>query len=325
MGNVKLMKSSKTRSVSVRKRNFDFVLAAGYVDPYRSAEVLENLDYRRYSDKEDVSMYETEFIAKPFVTRRLRPSSFYRRNKPPPRTAFHFAHPANQSIPVVRTKMTLEDLNKTRVTSPYRSSSHRTYRSYDQSEIHRAKSVKRQENMAAGIVPELHPSPKTAPAKVSDSLPDLLFPAIPNNSRLTSDLATKLTSSVVNVSRVARMFAARDRSKDNSEVYPFLPVKNLNKPALRPLHGIDNSMKVESWDGAPRVEAPTRSKVYGRKKEDPTKIDDAAGAVVPAVRAPSSKNLMFKEYTQYPKYAPQMLSDFYRGRNKSSAIKKRDV
>ena len=91
------------------------------------------------------------------------------------------------------------------------------------------------------------------------------------------------------------------------------------------LTGIDNALKVASWDGAPRLGAPTRSRVYGRKKEDPTKVESAIHAVVPAIRAPTSKSLMFKEYTQYPKYAPQMLSDFYRSRNKSSSIKQRDV
>ena len=45
-------------------------VAAGYVDPYRSAEVLENLDYRRYSDKVLVSQFSPQVY--PFKRRITR-------------------------------------------------------------------------------------------------------------------------------------------------------------------------------------------------------------------------------------------------------------
>ena len=114
-------------------------------------------------------------------------------------------------------------------------------------------------------------------------------------------------------------------------VYPFLPVKNLNRPALKPLNGntantaklIDyvkhfthvigktDTMEVPEWDGAPRSQATTTRAVYGRKREFSAYIDPSADVVVPDVPVPSSKDLMFKEYTQYPKYAPQMLDGYY--------------
>lgn len=65
------------------------------------------------------------------------------------------------------------------------------------------------------------------------------------------------------------------------------------------------------WDGAPRSQATTTQKVYGRKRKFSSYIEPLVEVVVPNVDVPSSKDLMFKEYTQYPKYAPQMLDGYY--------------
>lgn len=59
----------------------------------------------------------------------------------------------------------------------------------------------------------------------------------------------------------------------------------------------------------------------GKKKQDQSKIPDAAQAVIPELTPPNSKNLMFKEYSQYPKYAPQMIQEYYGGKGKKNILR----
>ena len=80
--------------------------------------------------------------------------------------------------------------------------------------------------------------------------------------------------------------------------------------------GYPDSIASASWDGAPKESARTTFSVFGKKKADKSKIETAAQAVVPELSPPTSKSLMFKEYSQYPKYAPQMLQEYYSGRSK---------
>jgi len=82
-----------------------------------------------------------------------------------------------------------------------------------------------------------------------------------------------------------------------------------------------DTIQTASWDGAPIENARTTSRVFGRKRMDPSKLEASVESVVPALPPPTSKSLMFKEYAQYPKYAPQMLQEYYNGRTRKPALR----
>ncbi|CAK8696985.1 unnamed protein product [Clavelina lepadiformis] len=305
--------------------------AAGYINPNRAVD--ENADHRRMNDgvlhgqytpkvypfkdisgkgtskdkENDVSMYGVEFVPKPMAIRKGRPTSINRRNNPQPNIAFHMKHIQNQGIPVVRTRMTLEDFQRKPIDSPYMSNSHRVYRKYQPSEIEKAKPFQQIARSASGIVPELNKPD-------ADLRETRLFPVIPRNARLTADRAQALTNSVIKPRKNKYQPHLSGASSLTDETFPYLPIKDLNKPALKPVSGPNDCMEVASWDSAPLSTARTTSRVYGRKRADKTKFGSMAQAVVPELPPPTSKSLMFKEYAQYPKYAPQMLDDYYRGR-----------
>ena len=85
--------------------------------------------------------------------------------------------------------------------------------------------------------------------------------------------------------------------------------------------GYPDSIKSGSWDGAPTETARTTFSVLGRKKADKSKLEAAAQTVVPELPPPTSKSLMFKEYSQFPKYAPQMLQEYYSGKVKKNLVR----
>nr|CAB3262847.1 uncharacterized protein LOC100184116 [Phallusia mammillata] len=314
--------------------NFDEVPAAGYVEKHR--EVEEHGDHRRHTDgvlhfqntprvypfanktsktadkeneAKEVSMYVSEFAPKPMSVRKFRPTSIHRRNNPHPNQAFHVRHMFNQGVPVVKTRMTLEEFNREPVRSPYVSNTHRSYREYQKAEIQRSKPARQAEESVTGIVPELN--------KLDHELSETrLFPVIPRNSRLTADKARELTNSVIKPRKNKYQPHLSDVGSKSDQVFPFLPIKDLNRPALKPLSVDNDTLKVASWDGAPAESARTTSRVFGRKRGDPTKVEASAHAVVPELSPPTSRSLMFKEYAQFPKYAPQMLQDYYSGRTR---------
>lgn len=58
--------------------------------------------------------------------------------------------------------------------------------------------------------------------------------------------------------------------------------------------------------------APIVYDIYGRKRESRDHREPRIDAIVPDLPSgPNSKELMFKEYCQYPKYAPQILDAYY--------------
>uniref|UniRef100_H2ZGG9 Uncharacterized protein n=1 Tax=Ciona savignyi TaxID=51511 RepID=H2ZGG9_CIOSA len=201
-------------ATSPRPRDFRSVVAAGYIDPRRSVDETRN--HKRYTDgvlhwqnrpgvypfnesknsasvltskDYDTSQYKSDFVQMQPVFSEFRPTSLNRRNNPHPSHAFHVKHMLNQRVPVVRTRMTLEEFNRKPLDSPYESNTHRVYRKYKLSEIDRAKPTRKREAAVAGIVPELNENEDPALAK--------LFPVIPRNARLTADRAQNLTNSVI--------------------------------------------------------------------------------------------------------------------------------
>ncbi|XP_078481852.1 uncharacterized protein LOC100184116 [Ciona intestinalis] len=311
------------------------VVAAGYVDPRRSVD--EHRNHRRITDgalhwqhrprvypfneaksssanvltPKDRSQYKSDFIQMQRIHPDYRPSSLNRRNNPHPNQAFHVKHMLNQKVPVVRTRMTLEEFNRKPMDSPYESNTHRVYRRYRQSEIVRAKPSRKVEAAVSGIVPELNENDDPALAK--------LFPVIPRNARLTADRAQELTNSVITPRKNKHQPHLSANASGHEQVFPHLPIKDLNKPSLKPVQGRPNAIEASSWEPTPS--ARTTSRVFGRKRADPNKVEDEAKAIVPELPTPKSKSLMFKEYAQYPKYAPQMISDFYSGKTRKGVTR----
>nr|XP_039273047.1 uncharacterized protein LOC120347209 [Styela clava] len=281
-----------------------------YVYPFSDTEKGKTVQTAPAANRY-TSMYSSDFVPKAISVRRLRPTSINRLNKPHPRSTYHMNLVTNKSVPVVRTRMTMDDLNRKSADSPLISNTHRTYRGKKLTSAEKTRVFKDTGKAAEGIVPEI--------PKEGERIETRLFPCIPRNARLTADRATKITNAVIKPQANKKQphlkgsisAIMRGEKYTDGPVYPYLPVKDLNRHALKPLTGRSDTMRVSEWDGAPRSNAKTTQAVYGRKRESVLHIEARIDAVVPDVPAPTSKQLMFKEYAQYPKYAPQMLEGYY--------------